>query len=595
MFTKSATKRTISIVLVFSFIFTFLISSMPVKAENYTMYNVNYSAGDVDNIVGSSKFSLSIIAGTSFEFSSSSRFSRKGYKIVSWYIPSTGETLAPNQSYIMPYHDIDVIANWKAENYTLTFAGVGGTTASGESNLYLDATCGDVINLPECQFSKNGYVFTGWKYNGTIYNAGDEFTVPAVLSGSKIVISAVWTQASAVTTPAVTTQVTTTSTTTTTTVLEEDLIIKNYEVNKELDTSAANTYKAYIYRIINQNDTVEKLLFNFSADCENIGQVSLSFGTNLTDKTWYQKDFSEIIQGNSFSVDFADAETCALLNYFSNVQVGYWYGITNPITLDSVTAIVREPEVTTTEATTKETTTSQTTVTTITTASETTTETTTTSETTTMEITTFEMTTVTTSEMTTVTTTENTVPSVTLKPSQYSKVIDINHPINKGSSAQLNMSDYISANQIVESIEIKVVSNGNAINNYNFGLIMNLSDYSSLQLNTSNNTSSDILNLQIEVEERQQELIDKNSVINMGYWWGDNDELAIESITINYRIDKGDFNADGIVDSTDAEMLRQFMVGIDTRNANITFENSDINGDGSVNVFDYMMLTRALN
>lgn len=590
MFTKSAAKRSISIVLVFTFIFSFLISSMPVRAENYTMYNVNYSAGDVDNIVGSSTFSLAVIAGTSFEFSSSSRFSRKGYKLVSWYIPSTGETVAPNQSYVMPYHDIDVIANWKAETYNISFAGVGGTTAQGDANFYLTATYGDTITLPESPFTYDGYEFSGWKYNGVVYNAGDEFAVPAVLTGEKIVISAVWTKKSSVTTTAVTTQAITTATTvSTTTVLEEGQIIKTYEVNQVLDTSSVNVYKAYIYRIINKDDTIEKLLFNFSADCENIGQVSMAFGTNLTNSTWYQKDFAEIIEGNKFSVDLADAETCALLNYFTNVQVGFWYGETNPITLDSITAIVREPEITTTETSSEETIVSQTTVTTVTTTVETTTETT--AETTSSETTPS----VITSTETTTATTESSISSVTLKPSQYSKVIDINDTLYRGSIVQLKMSDFISTNQIVESIEIKLNANENVFNNYTFGMYMNLSNYGTLYFNATDYMASNILNLQIQVDENQQEFIDKNSIMNLGYYWGDGEEITIESITINYRIDKGDYNSDGVVDLTDAEMLRQFMIGADKNSEIFTFENSDINGDNSINIFDYMILTRTLN
>jgi len=109
--TKKLFGKFISVISVVTLIITAVISLFPVTAATY--YNVNYSAGNVDNIVGSSTFSLAIPAGSSFEFSDSTRFSRKGYELSSWYIETTGQYMALLQSYTMPYHDLDVVANWE--------------------------------------------------------------------------------------------------------------------------------------------------------------------------------------------------------------------------------------------------------------------------------------------------------------------------------------------------------------------------------------------------------------------------------------------------------------------------------------------------
>ena len=170
MLKKSATRRFISILSSIMIVFTFIVGVFPVNAVTYTYYTLRYEAGDVDNLVGSTSVSYQRIEGVSFDVAASSRFSRKGYKLTSWSIPSTGETVAPSSQYTMPSNDITFVANWTPENYQITFAGVGGVTDANESNVYVNAKCGDVINLPENPFTKSGYVFSGWKYDGVTYD-----------------------------------------------------------------------------------------------------------------------------------------------------------------------------------------------------------------------------------------------------------------------------------------------------------------------------------------------------------------------------------------------------------------------------------------
>ena len=651
---KSTVKKSISVITALMFIFTLVISAFPVGAVTYTYYTLTYEAGDYSDVVGSSSVSFERIEGVSFDVAATSRFSRKGYKIVSWTVKSTGEVVAASSQYTMPSHDITFVANWSPVTYDITLAGVGGTTSDGSANTTIKGTCGETIILPESPFTKSGYTFAGWKYSGVTYNAGDEFVVPGVLTGSKIVISAVWKSGSAVTTTATTAATTTTTTTTTITTpaqtensdssvsLPDNIQTKNYTVNKLLN-SDNNSYKIYLYKLIKTNYTVYKVEFNFSADCEDIGTVSMSIGTNLKDDSWYQKDLGEEVKGNKLTVDFGDVSICNNLKYTSSFQVGYWYGV-NDLTLDSITILYTQPETvtttsttaatttttTTTEVTTTSETTTETTATTEMTTSETTTETTattemTTSETTTETTTTTEMTTsetttetTTTTEMTTsetntettttteVTTSETTTETTkatttttasTLPPSQYSKVVDINREIGStnGNMLKLDGSELFSAYQIPESLEITISANGNPIENYNLAVFMNLENNGFYQENASNYTSDGKLVLQLTVTGDDQLNMTNNSTFNIGYWWGTNSDITIETVKVNYRIDNGDYNSDGIVDMTDAEILRKYMIGSSVENFDINSENADINDDDSINVFDYMELTRNIN
>ncbi len=621
---KSTVKKSISVITALMFIFTLVISAFPVGAVTYTYYTLTYEAGDYSDVVGSSSVSFERIEGVSFDVAATSRFSRKGYKIISWTVKSTGEVVAASSQYTMPSHDITFVANWSPVTYDITLAGVGGTTSDGSANTTIKGTCGETIILPESPFTKSGYTFAGWKYSGVTYNAGDEFVVPGVLTGSKIVISAVWKSGSAVTTTATTAATTTTTTTTTITTpaqtensdssvsLPDNIQTKNYTVNKLLN-SDNNSYKIYLYKLIKTNYTVYKVEFNFSADCEDIGTVSMSIGTNLKDDSWYQKDLGEEVKGNKLTVDFGDVSICNNLKYTSSFQVGYWYGV-NDLTLDSITILYTQPETVTTTSTTAATTTT-TTTTEVATTSETTTETTTTTEmttsetttetTTTTEMTTSETTTETTAttEMTTSETTTETTKATTttaastLPPSQYSKVVDINREIGStnGNMLKLDGSELFSAYQIPESLEITISANGNPIENYNLAVFMNLENNGFYQENASNYTSDGKLVLQLTVTGDDQLNMTNNSTFNIGYWWGTNSDITIETVKVNYRIDNGDYNSDGIVDMTDAEILRKYMIGSSVENFDINSENADINDDDSINVFDYMELTRNIN
>lgn len=68
-----------------------------------------------------------------------------------------------------------IIADAQPTLHTVTFAGGEGCTDSMES---LEAVGGSVFTLPECGFEKDGFLFTGWLYDGKTYQPGDHFIMP---------------------------------------------------------------------------------------------------------------------------------------------------------------------------------------------------------------------------------------------------------------------------------------------------------------------------------------------------------------------------------------------------------------------------------
>lgn len=565
------------------------------SAETYTYRTLTYLAGDVDNLVGASEVSFQKIINTTFDAAASSRFSRNGYHLKSWYVPSTGETVGTGSQYTMPDHDITFVANWVPETYKITFTGKGGKTDEGSANIYIDAEYGTTMILPENPFTYSGYQFKGWQYDGVTYNAGDEFEIPAILSGAKIVISAVWSKSSNIVTTAPVTTVTTQTTTVITSAETEATASAPIITSTATDVSVTESLpvSSETATVTDVNSTGSTLIKKYELNAE------LDF--NDSDKKMYYIQMDEIaeegtiekleINLQNYTINFADPDICGKINGGS-IQVGYWWGNTAPLYIDSLTvtyktesAVTTAPPVTTmSEAVSDEN---------IVSTAETTTsciETTTVAE---------NLITVTTSLMTsepvtTVTTAEQTTTVTTLKNSQYSKIVSFNTEIENNSTITINAGDLLSVNQIVESIQLNFTSDGRKINNYTISVGISRNDNGWEQIDFQDNCDCSQLIIGVEISEEIQKMITEDGCFNISYWWGDNENLVLESVRVNYRIDSGDYNKDGKVTLEDAEALRKYMVGIKTSGFEIDNQSADLNGDGKVNVFDYMYLARLL-
>ena len=120
----------------------------------------------------------------------SSRFSRPGYTVSGWKCSYDDKEYKPGTQYVVPGADnIDFTAVWAPAQYNINISANNGNSAD---KVTVKAYYNDEFVLPECDFTYDGKVFAGWKYNGVIYQPGESFTVPALLSGEKIVIVATW-------------------------------------------------------------------------------------------------------------------------------------------------------------------------------------------------------------------------------------------------------------------------------------------------------------------------------------------------------------------------------------------------------------------
>lgn len=70
-------------------------------------------------------------------------------------------------------------------NYKVSFNSNGGTGSTAD---LAAAPEGSLRTMPECGFTKEGFIFSGWKYDGKVYQLGDTLYQPA----SDITLTTVW-------------------------------------------------------------------------------------------------------------------------------------------------------------------------------------------------------------------------------------------------------------------------------------------------------------------------------------------------------------------------------------------------------------------
>ena len=690
---KDFKKRFIAMSTMAAMITSAFVPKMQITAAD-AMRSIYYTAGDVDNMVSASSFIFAVPEGCSFEYCDSSRFSRKGYKITSWYVHETGQTVGINQPAYMPDYDLHVSAVWEPVKYSICFAGVGGVTDAGENNIYVDGTYGTTIKLPSNPFKKDGYRFAGWEYDGVIYDEQADFTVPGVISGGRIVLAAVWTRESASVTTAPETPASTTTTSTTVTSQQPVIIaanqkVKSFRPNVSFN-SADETFRVYVSDIIDRYDSVDSIDFIFETNEEKCGDINMGFATILTNGVTYQQNFGDYVNSNTFTITI-DKNICEQISYSRYFQFVCWNSSVYPLNLVEARAIVREntasdtdiedepgydtpadtsagntpePVSTTAPAETETTTTTTTTVVTegairITFKDENG-ETTTTTEmidipvanggmaapvtetTTTAAETTAETTTEITSE-TTVAAEETPFETVPTEPVQMndnvlSRVVNIGENIDRDSSAILDPDEFMRSNEKIVRMDI-AVSSGERIGQYSMGVIMNM-EYGTM-LGRSFSEYTEGMNAVLTVTNDSDLSLADNTYLTIGYWWGDASAVTIDSITLYYTICdedkdpvvetepapepeqesaaepepvpqtgsetepeevpteepepveiKQDYDGDGVITKNDVAILSDFLLGASAENVFHEDNDYDINGDGKINVYDFIALQR---
>ncbi len=154
----------------------------------YRVYSCYYEAGDVDRISGSKMFVFGKYETHTFDLADSSRIARSGFNLSGWLCDVDGQTYKTGSQYTMPSSDVHFTAVWEPKTYNVVFKVNNGT-----SNTYkISGKTDETIIAPECTYKKNGYVFAGWNYKGTIYQPGDEFIIPGALPGLGIQLTGVW-------------------------------------------------------------------------------------------------------------------------------------------------------------------------------------------------------------------------------------------------------------------------------------------------------------------------------------------------------------------------------------------------------------------
>lgn len=167
---------------------------VPEEGATFTPYwfvyhVVTYLAGDYDDVIGQTMSTVQATEGLGFDLADSSRFSRKGYKIVGWECSDDGEIYGTSARYTVPENDVSFTAIWKPLTYEISITAANGNSSD---KILSSGSTGEEFVFPECTFTNGEKEFAGWNYDGTVYQAGDTMEIPALLKGSRIVIAATW-------------------------------------------------------------------------------------------------------------------------------------------------------------------------------------------------------------------------------------------------------------------------------------------------------------------------------------------------------------------------------------------------------------------
>ena len=155
----------------------------------FVYHKVTYYAGDYDDVVEYPSVTLQGTEGLGLELADTSRFTRPGYSLVGWKCSVDGLSYGPTARYIVPDTDVVFTAVWEKTPVTLSLSANNGVSTDKITDTVY---AGDKYVLPECTFTNGEKEFLGWVYNKVLYQPGDELTVPALLPGLGVVITAYW-------------------------------------------------------------------------------------------------------------------------------------------------------------------------------------------------------------------------------------------------------------------------------------------------------------------------------------------------------------------------------------------------------------------
>ena len=119
---------------------------------------------------------------------SGSGFSRNGYSFQGWSKTTTGSVLTAPVSKLSSTNGatVNLYAIWKANTYTVKYSANGGSGTTASST----HTYGVSKALTANAFTRTGYTFKNWTYNGTAY--ANKQSVLNLSTGSTVTMTAQW-------------------------------------------------------------------------------------------------------------------------------------------------------------------------------------------------------------------------------------------------------------------------------------------------------------------------------------------------------------------------------------------------------------------
>ena len=151
------------------------------------------------------------------------------------------------------------------------------------------------------------------------------------------------------------------------------------------------------------------------------------------------------------------------------------------------------------------------------------------------------VTTVKTTTSTSVKTTTTTVPKTDVTPSEGTKVVDINKTLDYTSESyklvKVDLADLIPAGAKAEKFIVKVSANGNIGSpSVGCGISVTSNANSWLDLTGTQNISGNTGTFDYNVKSIQDD-IQSDGIFQVGYWWGEQSQLTVDTITCIYSTD----------------------------------------------------------
>ena len=152
------------------------LNGMVKMGQNYNTLNKWKSKGDkftIDSLLNANNFHME----------------KTGYTFKGWNIKADGTGASyTNASEVDLQTNLTLYAQWKVHKYTIKYDANGGTGTMADQVVNYDAS----VQLRNNTFTKEGYKFVGWLYNGELYSNRHQIVNLTATDGAELVFTAAW-------------------------------------------------------------------------------------------------------------------------------------------------------------------------------------------------------------------------------------------------------------------------------------------------------------------------------------------------------------------------------------------------------------------